>query len=71
MYFITITCHQWLALIEQTNGHNFLYNWFDHLKSKGHCINGYVILLNHLIRLLDYGILANQLIQLLKMGKCL
>lgn len=47
VYFITITCHQWLPLIEQTNGYDLIYNWFDHLKGKGHYINGYVIMPNH------------------------
>jgi len=48
VFFITITCHQWLPLIEMTNGYDIVYNWFDHLKGKGHYINGYVIMPNHL-----------------------
>ena len=36
-----------MPLIEQTNGYDLIYNWFDHLKSKGHYINGYVIMPNH------------------------
>ena len=54
VYFITITCHQWLPLIEQTNGYDLVYNWFDHLKSKGHFINGYVIMPNHLHALIAF-----------------
>ncbi|MFC0773674.1 transposase [Terrimonas alba] len=54
IYFITITCHQWLALIEQTRGYDLVYNWFDHLKSKGHFINGYVIMPNHLHALIAF-----------------
>ena len=46
-YFITFTCHQWLPLIDKINGYDIIYNWFDHLKSKGHYINGYVIMPNH------------------------
>jgi hypothetical protein len=42
-FFITFTCHQWLPLIDKTNGYDIVYNWFNHLKSKGHFINGYVI----------------------------
>ena len=34
VYFTTITCHQWIPLIEQTNGYELVYNWFDHLKGK-------------------------------------
>jgi REP element-mobilizing transposase RayT len=48
VYFITFTCHQWLPLIELTKGYDLIYNWFDHLKSKGHYITGYVIMPNHL-----------------------
>jgi len=46
-FFITFTCHQWLQLIDKVNGYDIIYNWFDHLKSKGHYINGYVIMPNH------------------------
>ena len=41
IFFITITCHKWLSLIEQTTGYDAEYKWFDHLKSKGHCLAGY------------------------------
>jgi len=54
VFFITITCHQWLPLIEMTNGYDIVYNWFDHLKSKGHYINGYVIMPNHLHALIAF-----------------
>ena len=54
VYFITITCHQWLPLIELTNGYDLVYNWFDHLKCKGHYINGYVIMPNHLHALIAF-----------------
>ncbi len=54
VYFITITCHQWLPLIEQTNGYDLVYNWFDHLKDKGHYINGYVIMPNHFHALIAF-----------------
>ena len=46
-FFITFTCHQWLSLIDKVKGYDIIYNWFDHLKSKGHYINGYVIMPNH------------------------
>lgn len=54
VFFITITCHQWLPLIEMTNGYDIVYKWFDHLKSKGHYINGYVIMPNHLHALIAF-----------------
>jgi REP element-mobilizing transposase RayT len=46
-FFITFTCHQWLPLIDKVNGYDIIYHWFNHLKSKGHFINGYVIMPNH------------------------
>jgi REP element-mobilizing transposase RayT len=48
IYFVTLTCCRWLKLFELTNGYDIVYNWFDHLKSKGHYIIGYVIMPNHL-----------------------
>ena len=47
-FFITFTCHQWLPLIDNVNGYELIYKWFDHLKSKGHYINGYIIMPNHI-----------------------
>ena len=43
----------------------FVYKWFDYLKSQGHCINGYVIMPNHmhvLITFRDSGKLINTII---------
>jgi len=48
IYFITITCGHWLHLFELSNGYEEVYKWFDHLKSKGHFIVGYVIMPNHI-----------------------
>lgn len=39
IFFITFTYHQWLPLIDKTNGYDVVYNWFDDLKSKGRFIN--------------------------------
>ena len=54
VYFITFTCYQWLPLIAQTNSYDLVYNWFDHLKSKGHYITGYVIMPNHVHALIGF-----------------
>ncbi len=54
VYFITFTCYQWLHLIENTNSYDLVYNWFDHLKSKGHYIIGYVIMPNHIHALIAF-----------------
>ncbi|MBL7877266.1 MAG: hypothetical protein JNL53_16495 [Cyclobacteriaceae bacterium] len=48
IYFITITCSHWLHLFERSSGYEEVYKWFDHLKSKGHFIVGYVIMPNHI-----------------------
>ncbi|MBP8115767.1 MAG: hypothetical protein KAY50_10455 [Chitinophagaceae bacterium] len=53
-FFITFTCHNWLPLIDKVNGYDIVYSWFDHLKSKGHYINGYVIILNHVHVLISF-----------------
>lgn len=47
IYFITITCYEWLSLFEITNGYYIVYKWFDYLKQQGHYITGYVIMPNH------------------------
>ena len=47
-FFITFTCHKWLPIIEKVNGYDIIYNWFNHLISKGHFINGFVIMSNHI-----------------------
>ncbi|MEO6733162.1 MAG: hypothetical protein ABIN01_18195 [Ferruginibacter sp.] len=54
MFFITFTCHKWLSLIDTINGYDIIYKWFDHLKSKGHFINGYVIMPNHVHALISF-----------------
>jgi REP element-mobilizing transposase RayT len=53
-YFITITCHQWLPLFELTSGYDIVYKWFDHLKTKGHYLVGYVTMPNHLHALIAF-----------------
>jgi REP element-mobilizing transposase RayT len=47
-YFFTITCYQWLPLFEITNFYNYIYNWFDILKSNGIKTVSYVIMPNHI-----------------------
>lgn len=55
IYFITITCNEWLPLFELTNGYDVVYNWFDHLKKQGHYITGYVIMPNHIHALIAFS----------------
>ena len=54
MFFITITCYNWLPLFERVNGYDAVYHWFDYLKEQGHFINGYVIMPNHLHALISF-----------------
>jgi len=48
VYFITITCAQWLFLFQISDSYKAVYHWFDYLKKNGHYIIGYVIIPNHL-----------------------
>ena len=54
VFFITFTCHQWKPLLAITNSYDLVYNWFDHLKNKGHYIAGYVIMPNHIHALIAF-----------------
>ena len=53
-FFITFTSYQWLSLIDIVNGYDIIYGWFDHVKSKGHFINGYVLMPNHVHVLISF-----------------
>jgi REP element-mobilizing transposase RayT len=55
VYFITFTCYKWFSLFEITKGYDIVYKWFDHLKSKGHYIVGYVIMPNHIHALIGFS----------------
>lgn len=54
VYFITFTCALWHHLFEAANAYDFVYKWFDHMKSKGHYIVGYVIMPNHVHALIGF-----------------
>ena len=66
IYFITITCCEWLHLFEEANAYDTVYKWFDYLKGKGHYIVGYVIMPNHLHALIGFrntqGVSINKMI---------
>ncbi len=53
-FFITITCNQWLPLIERVEGYDIVYRWFQYLRNKNHYINAYVIMPNHMHVLLSF-----------------
>ena len=55
IYFITFTCYDWLPLIELSQGHDTVYNFFAALNRQGHTVLAYVIMPNHLHLLLHYN----------------
>jgi len=48
VFFITLTCFNWLNLFQIADSYGAVYEWFDHLKISGHHIVGYVTMPNHL-----------------------
>ena len=44
-----------LSLIEQTNGNDLVYSWFDYLKKQNHRIAGYFIMPIHVHALIDFA----------------
>jgi REP element-mobilizing transposase RayT len=48
IYFVTITCHNWLNLFQITDFYQNVYEWFNHMSKKNQKIVGYVIMPNHL-----------------------
>lgn len=54
IYSITLTCCRWKNLFEEADGYDVVYEWFDHLKSKGHFVLGYVIMPNRLHAILGF-----------------
>jgi REP element-mobilizing transposase RayT len=69
IYFITFTYKNWLPLFELTNSYDEAYKWFDHLKTKGHYITGYVILPNHLHLLIGFKALTHSINTVVSNGK--
>ena len=54
IFSITFTCYNWLTLLEQVNGYDLIYNWFNVLKENGHFIIGYVIMPNHVHTIIGF-----------------
>jgi REP element-mobilizing transposase RayT len=55
IYFITITCYNWLPLIELTGSYDAVYKWYQYLTAKGHYVTGYVVMPNHLHVLIGFA----------------
>jgi REP element-mobilizing transposase RayT len=47
IYFCTVTCYNWLPLIEEAGAYRSVYRWFGFLKHDGCKLIGYVIMPNH------------------------
>jgi hypothetical protein len=54
IYFITITCFNWLPLFNIVDSYHAVYKWFHYLKLNNHFITGYVIMPNHLHLLIAF-----------------
>ena len=63
-YFVTITCYNWIPLIEITNLYDKIYDWFNILLQKDCKISGYVIMPNHL-HLLVFQLSSSPLLNML------
>ena len=49
LHFVTFTCFRWINLFEITNGYEFVYKWFEYLKTKKQIyVVSYVIMPNHI-----------------------
>ena len=68
-FFITFTCYNWLPLIQITNSHDLVYNWFDFLKQQGHFITGYVIMPNHVHATIAFSESAKNINKIIGDGK--
>jgi REP element-mobilizing transposase RayT len=68
-FFITFTCYNWLPLIDKVDGYDIVYNWFNHLKQKGHIINGYVIMPNHVHALITFAATGQSINTIIGNGK--
>ena len=69
IFFITFTCARWTPLFEITNGYNFVYKFFDILKSGGHFVNAYVIMPDHVHAILSFTYTEKSINRILGDGK--
>lgn len=48
LYFVTVTCCNWLPLFSAIKSYDLVYKWFDVIRKNNHLIHAYVIMPNHL-----------------------
>ena len=69
IYFVTITCYNWLHLFEISNSYSAVYDWFNNLTKSHHYITGYVIMPNHLHALIGFSNSARNINRVIGNGK--
>jgi REP element-mobilizing transposase RayT len=69
LYFITFTSYKWLPLIEQTNGYDLVYQWFDYLKTQNHRLTGFVVMPNHVHVMIDFSKMDKSINKIIGDGK--
>src|SRR5687767_12653376 len=69
IYFITITCYNWLHLFPITDSYNAVYDWFNYLKRNRHYITAFVIMPNHLHALIGFSNSGKNLNRIVGDGK--
>ncbi|MEO6454462.1 MAG: hypothetical protein ABIN97_10335, partial [Ginsengibacter sp.] len=55
IFFITISCYNWIPLLHITNTYDAVYKWFNYLKEKRHYITGYVVMPNNIHCLIGFS----------------
>ena len=69
VYFITVTCHDWMNLFDIADAYDAVYNWFNVLKKKGHYIPAYVIMPNHFHVLIAFSGVSTNINRVVGNGK--
>ena len=68
-FFITFTITQWMPLFKTLNVYWMVYKFFDVLKTKGHFINAYVIMPEHVHFILSVQNSTTSINMLMSNGK--
>jgi hypothetical protein len=69
VFFITFTCARFIPLFEKLNCYNVVYTFFDYLKLKGHFVNAYIIMPNHVHALISFTKTAKRINKIVGDGK--
>ena len=69
IYFITITCYNWLHLFEVSKSYSAVYDWFKYLKDNSGYIAGYLIMPNHLHALIGFSNSGKNINRIIGNGK--